>query len=128
RYFSSAPSAYPIRVLYVISCVRSIFLRLSRPRRPTLFPYTTLFRSSLLVVVPIMAAAGFVLQLSLLNFTLDSALAPLLEREVERSEEQTSELQSPDQPVCRLLLEKKTTAVALDSRQRTPTHPLRDCP
>src|SRR5258708_29620292 len=64
-----------------------------RPPRSTLFPYTTLFRS-LDKVRP---------GLHLLSGELASAVA--LSRW--RSEEHTSELQSPDHLVCRLLLEKK---------------------
>src|SRR5207244_12660725 len=37
--------------------------------------------------------------------------------EIERSEEHTSELQSPDQPVCRLLLEKKKTNLQINKKQ-----------
>src|SRR5437762_8746781 len=63
---------------------------LRRPPRSTLFPYTTLFRSP----------------------DMDAAIAvtrtwPLLELPGVRSEEHTSELQSPMYLVCRLLLEKK---------------------
>src|SRR5256885_9542684 len=70
-----------------------------RPPRSTLFPYTTLFRS----LMETSAVA------SLVGESLKS-LQPL--REVwcvpeERSEEHTSELQSPCNLVCRLLLEKK---------------------
>src|SRR5574340_100759 len=61
-----------------------------RPPRSTLFPYTTLFRSAFLVT----------LYLSLGQW--QPALEPL-----HRSEEHTSELQSPKDLVCRLLLEKK---------------------
>src|SRR5438552_19117598 len=69
------------------------FLMIRRPPRSTLFPYTTLFRS------PERAAgAGGVLGPGRLG------CGP---RRVERSEEHTSELQSPDHLVCRLLLEKK---------------------
>src|ERR1022692_2996724 len=68
------------------------FLMIRRPPRSTLFPYTTLFRSH-------GVALGD-------TFTLEAdvtiALATL------RSEEHTSELQSPCNLVCRLLLEKKT--------------------
>src|SRR5258708_10041640 len=67
-----------------------------RPPRSTLFPYTTLFRS---------------LRLQALGQAGDVALQVLegaLQRPFEdRSEEHTSELQSPDHLVCRLLLEKK---------------------
>src|SRR5258708_24834966 len=63
-----------------------------RPPRSTLFPYTTLFRSNR-------------------NPPRPSALPARLRygrhRDDDRSEEHTSELQSPDHLVCRLLLEKK---------------------
>src|SRR5438876_6901835 len=63
-----------------------------RPPRSTLFPYTTLFRSIGKIVL-----AGGCAQLPGLNEYLAS----------NRSEEHTSELQSPVHLVCRLLLEKK---------------------
>src|SRR5215216_1869453 len=62
-----------------------------RPPRSTLFPYTTLFRS------PNQATQ---------SGSIRSFAQPLLLL-VKRSEEHTSELQSPDHLVCRLLLEKK---------------------
>src|SRR5215216_7813850 len=67
------------------------FLMIRRPPRSTLFPYTTLFRSR-------SACAG--------SATPSSGPTP---RSCARSEEHTSELQSPDHLVCRLLLEKKKT-------------------
>src|SRR5688500_19620321 len=80
----------------------------------TLFPYTTLFRSSvspksspvLAIVTIVFAAAIFVMD----TFTpFDMAIAVLYVVVVlmARSEEHTSELQSPCNLVCRLLLEKK---------------------
>src|SRR2546426_8512318 len=81
-----------------------------RPPRSTLFPYTTLFRSFMrrhffiVTVVPIPTV----------ELTSKSSIkrrAPGSPRprppDVERSEEHTSELQSPCNLVCRLLLEKK---------------------
>src|SRR4051794_41236055 len=74
-----------------------------RPPRSTLFPYTTLFRSLVRVVVHHLHRA-------------DLAIRSAVERRSEegqrdagsnRSEEHTSELQSPVHLVCRLLLEKK---------------------
>src|SRR5258708_11091925 len=67
------------------------FLMIRRPPRSTLFPYTTLFRS---------------------GWRADAARKPGIHcaRSCSmhgRSEEHTSELQSPDHLVCRLLLEKK---------------------
>src|SRR5258708_23360651 len=70
-----------------------------RPPRSTLFPYTTLFRSSLLYAAD---GAHSVVRHSLGIQFNGSGLA-----EAWRSEEHTSELQSPDHLVCRLLLEKK---------------------
>src|SRR5258708_20023971 len=67
------------------------FLMIRRPPRSTLFPYTTLFRS-----VPAPLGQG-----QLLLGVAHQLLRPF------RSEEHTSELQSPDHLVCRLLLEKK---------------------
>src|SRR5207244_4577370 len=62
-----------------------------RPPRSTLFPYTTLFRSA------------FVAWLDRFGEDHTKQIWP-------RSEEHTSELQSPDHLVCRLLLEKKKEA------------------
>src|SRR5258708_29478478 len=69
-----------------------------RPPRSTLFPYTTLFRSKYEVLcLPSITSASWLVY-----------KAPCGEvRKVLRSEEHTSELQSPDHLVCRLLLEKK---------------------
>src|SRR5258708_11224663 len=75
-----------------------------RPPRSTLFPYTTLFRS--LVQRPERHARHCAGRLRA------RAHAPAdrgLQAAGPRSEEHTSELQSPDHLVCRLLLEKKKT-------------------
>src|SRR5256885_12704884 len=69
-----------------------------RPPRSTLFPYTTLFRS-LRFAAPVFTRPEFTL-----NALLSVALPLFL---ITRSEEHTSELQSPCNLVCRLLLEKK---------------------
>src|SRR5258708_11188001 len=82
-----------------------------RPPRSTLFPYTTLFRS---VWGHVLALAVLCLLVVVFAWKLRPALpsssrlllSPLLGN-MERSEEHTSELQSPDHLVCRLLLEKK---------------------
>src|SRR2546426_2689136 len=75
-----------------------------RPPRSTLFPYTTLFRS------PVDAARPHVVhyhaEQANRQVVEDRELGPR-ERQVRRSEEHTSELQSPCNLVCRLLLEKK---------------------
>src|SRR3712207_8013383 len=97
-----------------------------RPPRSTLFPYTTLFRSAVrdrklrlrfqLEAAPDKAEPTFEV-----TFVSDAAARPLLaanatasvgdeyrlDAELSRSEEHTSELQSRQYLVCRLLLEKK---------------------
>src|SRR5258708_31101583 len=81
-----------------------------RPPRSTLFPYTTLFRSFFLKHGGIGFSECFSLGLSLLEnigYALVSGCKTARFRK--RSEEHTSELQSPDHLVCRLLLEKKKT-------------------
>src|SRR5258708_25578628 len=90
-----------------------------RPPRSTLFPYTTLFRSLDIARdhVGRQALAQRLRDLALRYFAR-SLLAGVVGHDVDRagldlvgidrSEEHTSELQSPDHLVCRLLLEKKT--------------------
>src|SRR5256885_15855724 len=80
------------------------FLMIRRPPRSTLFPYTTLFRSAVAVYgenPQALLGVGRVVRGEL----------------IPRSEEHTSELQSPCNLVCRLLLEKKKT-------YPIPIHPL----
>src|SRR5256885_8847763 len=71
-----------------------------RPPRSTLFPYTTLFRSTLDVGL----YRCFLCVRVLIESRITNPLTVLIP---ERSEEHTSELQSPCNLVCRLLLEKK---------------------
>src|SRR5258708_37123836 len=80
--------------------MNSIFLMIRRPPRSTLFPYTTLFRSSLI------PATSSLLSAPRLHSTTSTWTGPR-QSSWARSEEHTSELQSPDHLVCRLLLEKK---------------------
>src|SRR5437762_10820665 len=81
------------------------------PPGSTLFPYTTLFRSRYLVLS---ALAGAYVGLGIalifaIGAPLWAAQSPFLKvvMAASRSEEHTSELQSPMYLVCRLLLEKK---------------------
>src|SRR5256885_5132742 len=77
-----------------------------RPPRSTLFPYTTLFRSA--PVVPFFEDVSRLLQHAHHEEPYDDfGRQPALPK---RSEEHTSELQSPCNLVCRLLLEKKKDA------------------
>src|SRR5258708_21604024 len=84
-----------------------------RPPRSTLFPYTTLFRSPAFRHVSVQAGGAVTLSAPLPHADGGAednlGIMPLLARQVKniRSEEHTSELQSPDHLVCRLLLEKK---------------------
>src|SRR2546426_3479535 len=80
-----------------------------RPPRSTLFPYTTLFRSLATRSRPLRprTAAG-----SPLQAREGTVQRPLSRRPISRrSEEHTSELQSPCNLVCRLLLEKKKNSL-----------------
>src|SRR5438552_12606282 len=79
--------------LLLLHSRRFFFLMIRRPPRSTLFPYTTLFRSH-------RTACG---RGRPRTRSTVSCSPPA------RSEEHTSELQSPDHLVCRLLLEKKKT-------------------
>src|SRR5687767_15687996 len=82
-----------------------------RPPRSTLFPYTTLFRSS--SSPPKLLAGSLARENGSLNWaqtvtaSKSAKQQPLILPKVLRSEEHTSELQSLAYLVCRLLLEKK---------------------
>src|SRR2546430_5395081 len=113
------------------------FLMIRRPPRSTLFPYTTLFRST--PIPPLDPLVRFVARRRmslhaklLIGFLLivllvvgTSALGVVLmqrdEQEADRSEEHTSELQSQSNLVCRLLLEKKNNRV--NGPMRVLEHP-----
>src|SRR3712207_7754439 len=77
-----------------------------RPPRSTLFPYTTLFRSQIAVAYPSVPIGDpdYYAALGAVNVLSGGMSARLF---TERSEEHTSELQSRQYLVCRLLLEKK---------------------
>src|SRR5713226_10154085 len=89
------------------------FLMIRRPPRSTLFPYTTLFRS---------IGNDF----DFPDYDVGAACRPIHARgqsqlefpDALRSEEHTSELQSPVHLVCRLLLEKKKTQKKRILRQK----------
>src|SRR6476469_10710614 len=82
------------------------FLMIRRPPRSTLFPYTTLFRSE-------PSPSG----------SLPASWPWSMARTSGRSEEHTSELQSPMYLVCRLLLEKKNKETK--PRHGIEKHPLK---
>src|SRR5258708_10182339 len=89
-----------------------------RPPRSTLFPYTTLFRSFYEYTIgdaqPLMLKMNYLSPVEKLASPLRGArilfVDPATDSAEVRSEEHTSELQSPDHLVCRLLLEKKKNA------------------
>src|SRR3712207_8345880 len=93
-----------------------------RPPRSTLFPYTTLFRSLL------MAAAGSA-NLEAVKYAYElapdvKAMTATKQSVLHRSEEHTSELQSRQYLVCRLLLEKKKytkTTISCSTALERPT-------
>src|SRR5437763_10135438 len=98
------------------------------PPRSTLFPYTTLFRSYLRYPAqsPSLNQADGVAEVRpapLLGAALQDLLAGA-DSFHQRSEEHTSELQSPMYLVCRLLLEKKKTYIIREtfSVHRTSAH------
>src|SRR5256885_7726872 len=111
-----------------------------RPPRSTLFPYTTLFRShetranALVIDSRTRSARAEIItqQLVIAVVLLGLGLAGLATYSIQseeddgddelRSEEHTSELQSPCNLVCRLLLENKKTCVR-DRRWRNPPCP-----
>src|SRR5947208_8976837 len=84
------------------------------PPRSTLFPYTTLFRSEQRVDGAEKARAGRLAQAQRGEIFRLLLRRQLREYLASRSEEHTSELQSPDHLVCRLLLEKKNNYVTND--------------
>src|SRR3712207_8796986 len=90
------------------------FLMIRRPPRSTLFPYTTLFRSRITGESPyempmrIYPAVHYTMGGLWVDYHLMSNIPGLFVLgEANRSEEHTSELQSRQYLVCRLLLEKK---------------------
>src|SRR3712207_8614318 len=101
------------------------FLMIRRPPRSTLFPYTTLFRSRLILETVerrvdgglieaqvhgrVVIEPGAVLERSTVRGPAIIGAGAVLRDAYVRSEEYTSELQSRQYLVCRLLLEKKKT-------------------
>src|SRR5258708_13586013 len=83
------------------------FLMIRRPPRSTLFPYTTLFRSGADQSPHRPAPTTRPTVMRSIAWLAPSLPWSRAQAQPERSEEHTSELQSPDHLVCRLLLEKK---------------------
>src|SRR5258708_23474698 len=94
---------YRLHLPYSLPDHLFFFLMIRRPPRSTLFPYTTLFRSDQAFAhCPKFPTAAS--RRSLGRVSVPDSYG--------RSEEHTSELQSPDHLVCRLLLEKKKNELA----------------
>src|SRR5256885_7437537 len=91
-----------------------------RPPRSTLFPYTTLFRSVLFWSEDRLPRLKPILSVTHLAIYAPPDLPEA------RSEEHTSELQSPCNLVCRLLLEKKKKTIH-DLRLHTPVYASVEC-
>src|SRR3712207_8233944 len=102
------------------------FLMIRRPPRSTLFPYTTLFRSQVVargvneLRGPEFSAAIITHYQRILRYIEPDRVHVMLDGRIVtsgRSEEHTSELQSRQYLVCRLLLEKKrSTSLSIFSR------------
>src|SRR5258708_22398522 len=96
-----------------------------RPPRSTLFPYTTLFRSWVkqdsIITNPMTTQAVFEQKDAVFpdGWSLN-AVNIVAQKYLPRSEEHTSELQSPDHLVCRLLLEKKKKHRQQYHRRQSP--------
>src|SRR5258707_8744502 len=91
-----------------------------RPPRSTLFPYTTLFRSS---SDPPLQSSEIIALLAVGRDPTSTLPGSGVRSGITRSEEHTSELQSRQYLVCRLLLEKKKKTreqIGLDRPRRTP--------
>src|SRR3712207_6908345 len=98
------------------------FLMIRRPPRSTLFPYTTLFRSFFPSVshCRVLIADDHPIVRAAVRCLLETT--PTISVVAERSEEHTSELQSRQYLVCRLLLEKKKTQNTLSTIAKFNIH------
>src|SRR3712207_8313232 len=94
------------------------FLMIRRPPRSTLFPYTTLFRSMLGVSVTSPLKSSVIPFLDELTFGASRLGAVNCIALSEDRKEHTSELQSRQYLVCRLLLEKKKTKKLAETMTR----------
>src|SRR3712207_8430215 len=101
------------------------FLMIRRPPRSTLFPYTTLFRSDTYVEYRMRAQLAFdALEKKIIRERIAIQKRRPDGRQPDRSKEHTSELQSRQYLVCRLLLEKKNpTLVSTPRSAPWPSRP-----
>src|SRR3712207_7439671 len=99
-----------------------------RPPRSTLFPYTTLFRSAVPEITPTKAPRAtppvahstprLTSKVTTTKAIVDKIKVPAIRVIIPRSEEHTSELQSRQYLVCRLLLEKKNKNILHNKNQK----------
>src|SRR5690606_42147577 len=105
-------------LLFYIHLFYSFYLLFSfmtrRPPTSTLFPYTTLFRSAFTMTMRVYRSGGLTKDTAylqgfkeIIQYIQEGKDLNLLMIGFKRSEEHTSELQSRENLVCRLLLEKK---------------------
>src|SRR3712207_7255587 len=95
-----------------------------RPPRSTLFPYTTLFRSNAASASPKRPSSTSTIP-CINRASAEAASPPGNSARVRaRSEEHTSELQSRQYLVCRLLLEKKKTLILLINQFHSSLSPI----
>src|SRR5256885_9127450 len=102
-----------------------------RPPRSTLFPYTTLFRSTVKDGDGDLSTTTLTINLSDATLVADNQTKTVNEAALDtsttppdRSEEHTTELQSPCNLVCRLLLQTNTGATGYVAQSVTGTHGL----
>src|SRR5207302_3284029 len=107
-HHSTCVSALSFLLLLSLTLLLFFFLMIPRPPRSTLFPYTTLFRSA--------PSRCSNLERNLAPRGAAPTGCPLRSPRC-RSEEHTSELQSRENLVCRLLLEKKKKKKQKDKRE-----------
>src|SRR5258708_24951825 len=95
-----------------------------RPPRSTLFPYTTLFRSPGKLPGAV-DSVQYDTEYSTAELQMHQDIGGSRRyKSPKRSEEHTSELQSPDHLVCRLLLEKKKIGSDRTPESQRPTPPI----
>src|SRR3712207_8972984 len=99
-------------------CISIFFLMIRRPPRSTLFPYTTLFRSE----APQRGRKPRIAHEPFVPGARSGTVSRTGRRAAPRSEEHTSELQSRQYLVCRLLLEKKYSLLSTHSKYHLPPH------
>src|SRR2546422_4475537 len=93
-----------------------------RPPRSTLFPYTTLFRSPMILKVALESSKTETSEVSVTRTLTVAEMSLGIVQAKLRSEEHTSELQSRLHLVCRLLLEKKNQHVFWADRPTADHH------